>query len=218
MSITRITAVTVGLVGALSASPAQSQSAGGSEAEIALLKQQLKLLEQKLDKLQKQTAANTAAAATANAKAAAGKITALATAEDLVYKHQSIYQTSFDVTTYKLEVYDTDGDVIHTDNGNQAPFKAGGYAAAKEQLLRHVDDTNPDPQLAALEARIMDEANKLDIGPMGFGGSLTVGCCKITARNRLPASFFVSISYMCWAFRRQGVTLDAGGKIEKWLY
>jgi len=56
---------------------------------------------------------------------AAGKITALATAEDLVYKHQSIYQTSFDVTTYKLEVYDTDGDVIHTDNGNQAPFKAG---------------------------------------------------------------------------------------------
>jgi outer membrane protein OmpA-like peptidoglycan-associated protein len=55
---------------------------------------------------------------------AAGKITALATAEDLVYKHQSIYQTSFDVTGYKLEVYDTDGDIIHTDNGTQAPFKA----------------------------------------------------------------------------------------------
>ena len=55
----------------------------------------------------------------------AGKITALATAEDLVFKHQSIYQTSFDVTGYKLEVYDTDGDIIHNDNGSQAPFKAG---------------------------------------------------------------------------------------------
>lgn len=55
----------------------------------------------------------------------AGKITALANAEDLVFKHQSIYQTSFDVSSYKFEVYDTDGDVIHTDNGDQAPFKAG---------------------------------------------------------------------------------------------
>jgi MYXO-CTERM domain-containing protein len=61
----------------------------------------------------------------------AGKITALATAEDLVFKHQSIYQTSFDVTSYKFEVYDTDGDVIHTDNGNQAPFKAGDRVVLK---------------------------------------------------------------------------------------
>ncbi len=61
----------------------------------------------------------------------AGKITALATAEDLVYKHQSIYQTSFDVTSYKFEVYDTDGDVIHVDNGSQAPFKGGERVTLK---------------------------------------------------------------------------------------
>ena len=60
-----------------------------------------------------------------------GKITALATAEDLVFKHQSIYQTSFDVATYKFEVYDTDGDVIHTDNGSSAPFKAGDRIVLK---------------------------------------------------------------------------------------
>jgi phosphate-selective porin OprO/OprP len=48
---------------------AHAQSAGNSDAEIAALKQQLRLMEQKLDKLQKQTTANTAAAATANAKA-----------------------------------------------------------------------------------------------------------------------------------------------------
>ncbi|NBO92943.1 MAG: fumarate hydratase [Planctomycetia bacterium] len=96
--------------------------------------------------------------------------------------------------------------------------RAGGYAAAKEQLLRAVDDTNPDPQLAALEARILDEANRLEIGPMGFGGHLTIGGCKIAARNRLPASFFVSVAYMCWAFRRRGVVLSTEGDIREWLY
>ncbi|MHB1426835.1 MAG: FumA C-terminus/TtdB family hydratase beta subunit [Gemmataceae bacterium] len=96
--------------------------------------------------------------------------------------------------------------------------RAGGYEFAKEQLLRELDDANPVPELAALEARILDEANKLDIGPMGFGGKLTVGSCKIGARNRLPASFFVSIAYMCWAFRRRGVVLDAEGDVVEWLY
>jgi phosphate-selective porin OprO and OprP len=67
----RAAAAAVSLIGALITSQAQAQSAGGNDAEIALLKQQLRLMEQKLDKLQKQTAANTAAAASANAKAEA---------------------------------------------------------------------------------------------------------------------------------------------------
>src|SRR5581483_9116039 len=97
--------------------------------------------------------------------------------------------------------------------------RAVGYEHAKEQLLRELDDTNPDPKLAELEARILDEANTLDIGPMGFGGRLTVGGCKIGARNRLPASFFVSVAYMCWAYRRRGVVLDPEtGKATDWLY
>jgi fumarate hydratase class I len=96
--------------------------------------------------------------------------------------------------------------------------RATGYEFAKEQLLRDVDDTNPLPELAALEARILHDANQLDIGPMGFGGKLTVGSCKIGARNRLPASFFVSVAYMCWAFRRRGVILDAEGDAIEWLY
>ena len=96
--------------------------------------------------------------------------------------------------------------------------RATGYEYAKEQLLRELDDTNPDPKLAALEARILDEANQLDIGPMGFGGKLTVGACKVGARNRLPASFFVSVAYMCWAYRRRGVVLDTEGEVVEWLY
>lgn len=64
-----VDATVVGLLGALATSQAQAQSAGNAEAEIAALKQQLRLMERKLDALQKQTAANTAAAAKANAKA-----------------------------------------------------------------------------------------------------------------------------------------------------
>jgi fumarate hydratase class I len=96
--------------------------------------------------------------------------------------------------------------------------RATGYDFAKEQLLRDVDDTNHVPELAALEAEIMAEANRLDIGPMGFGGKLTLGACKVGARNRLPASFFVSIAYMCWAYRRRGVVLDGEGDVVEWLY
>ncbi|MFN4258021.1 MAG: FumA C-terminus/TtdB family hydratase beta subunit [Gemmataceae bacterium] len=96
--------------------------------------------------------------------------------------------------------------------------RASSYEHAKEQLLRELDDVNPVPELATLEARILEEANQLNIGPMGFGGKLTVGSCKIGARNRLPASYFVSVAYMCWAFRRRGVRLDADGNVVDWLY
>jgi fumarate hydratase class I len=95
---------------------------------------------------------------------------------------------------------------------------ASGYDFAKRQLLRNVDDTNSDPVLAQLEARIMNEANTLDIGPMGFSGKFTLGCCKVGKLNRLPASFFVSVAYMCWAYRRRGVVLDVNGKVMEWLY
>jgi fumarate hydratase class I len=57
--------------------------------------------------------------------------------------------------------------------------------------------------LAALEERLTSEANQMGIGPMGFGGQTTVIDTKITGMHRLPASFFVSVSYMCWAYRRR---------------
>lgn len=94
-----------------------------------------------------------------------------------------------------------------------------GYELAKQQLLRPLDDVNPDPDLAKLEDYIMANADKLGIGTMGFGGDVTLLGCKIGAYNRLPASFFVSVAYNCWAFRRLGVILDARtGAIKRWLY
>ena len=97
--------------------------------------------------------------------------------------------------------------------------RASGYHHAKLQLFRTLDDTNPDAVLAKLENEIMDEANKLGVGTMGFGGKASLIGCKITAVNRLPASFFISVAYDCWAFRRLGVLIDAkSGAIKKWLY
>ena len=65
----------------------------------------------------------------------------------------------------------------------------------------------------------MEEANRLGVGAMGFGGKASLIGCKIAAANRLPASFFVSVAYDCWAFRRLGVRLDASdGAITEWLY
>jgi fumarate hydratase class I len=97
--------------------------------------------------------------------------------------------------------------------------RSHGYELAKLQLFRMLDDVNPNPVLAKLETEIMDEANRLGVGAMGFGGKASLIGCKIMAANRLPASFFVSVAYDCWAFRRLGVRLDStNGAITKWLY
>jgi fumarate hydratase class I len=76
------------------------------------------------------------------------------------------------------------------------------YIESKEQLFRMLQDENPIPALATLEAELTDSLQSLGIGPMGFGGKTTILGVKIGARHRVPASFFVSISYMCWAYRR----------------
>jgi fumarate hydratase, class I len=97
--------------------------------------------------------------------------------------------------------------------------RASGLEVAKEQLLRVLGDSSPDPALAALEEEIVNISNGLGVGPMGFGGDTTLLSCKLTALNRLPASFFVSVSYACWAHRRRGVVLDPGtSAIMRWLY
>jgi fumarate hydratase class I len=94
---------------------------------------------------------------------------------------------------------------------------SGGFHA-KEQFLRKLDDHNPNRSLDRLERQIVRTSNSLGIGPMGFGGRTTLLGCKIGVLNRVPASYFVTVSYMCWAFRRQGVVLERNGSIVRWLY
>ncbi|MGD2078534.1 MAG: fumarate hydratase [Chloroflexota bacterium] len=86
--------------------------------------------------------------------------------------------------------------------------RGSSYIKSKQQLLRNLDDSNPDEDLAALEDRLYEEANELGIGPMGFGGKTTVLGVKVGAQHRLPASYFVSIAYMCWANRRASMDVS----------
>ncbi len=85
--------------------------------------------------------------------------------------------------------------------------RATGYEVAKEQLLRALNDKSPDTILAKLERQLLREANTLGIGPMGLGGKTTLLGVKLAARPRVPASFFVTIAYLCWAARRRTIEL-----------
>ncbi len=90
--------------------------------------------------------------------------------------------------------------------------RGASYVKAKEALLRPMGARHAEPALAALEERLYHDANELGIGPMGFGGKTTVLDVKVETLHRLPASYFVSVAYMCWANRHASmdVTLDTG--------
>ncbi|MFH1721912.1 MAG: fumarate hydratase [Candidatus Altiarchaeota archaeon] len=92
--------------------------------------------------------------------------------------------------------------------------RVSSMMAAKEQLFRELNDENPDPKLNRLEKKLLDELNSLGIGPMGFGGNTTVLGVKVGARHRHPASFFVSIAYLCWAARRGTMKVDSQGEVS----
>ena len=88
--------------------------------------------------------------------------------------------------------------------------RATGFEVAKEQLLRPLDEVSglrvAGCEVARLEKQLLREANSLGIGPMGLGGKTTLLGVKIASRPRVPASFFVTIAYMCWACRRKTAT------------
>jgi fumarate hydratase class I len=88
--------------------------------------------------------------------------------------------------------------------------RGAGYLASKQVLLDKIGAPNPDAKLAALETQLTDEANQLGIGPMGFGGKTTVLGIRIAGLSRLPASYFVTVSYMCWAYRRRTMAVKDG--------
>lgn len=95
--------------------------------------------------------------------------------------------------------------------------RSSGYMLAKMQLFRNLQDLNPVPVLASLEHTVLDQANTLGIGPMGLGGQTTLLGCKIGTAGRHPASYFVTVSYSCWATRRYRVELDGNGGIARWI-
>jgi fumarate hydratase, class I len=106
-------------------------------------------------------------------------------------------------------------DAVHKAQGRGCPpyvvgVGIGGLAdealkASKMQLFRDIADRNRDMELARLEAAILRDANSLGIGPMGLGGKTTLLAVKVAKQHRHPASYFVAVSFMCWAMRRKSI-------------
>lgn len=97
--------------------------------------------------------------------------------------------------------------------------RTSGFELAKKQLFRRIEDRNPDPELDQLEQEILQKTNTLNIGPMGLGGKTTLLGCKIGKSHRVPASFFVSVAYNCWAYRRLGILVDTeNGAVISWQF
>ena len=94
--------------------------------------------------------------------------------------------------------------------------RVSAFEESKRQLLRPLKDSSPVPELAELEDRLLQEGNELGIGPMGFGGTTTLLAVKIGVLDRVPACYFVTISYMCWADRKAAVSIDEEGDVT-WL-
>ena len=94
--------------------------------------------------------------------------------------------------------------------------RGSSFVCSKEQFLRPLDDSNPDPVLAELETSLLAELNEMGIGPSGFGGKTTVLGVKIGTRHRVPACYFVSVSYVCWAYRKAYMTVDGGEVRYDW--
>lgn len=78
---------------------------------------------------------------------------------------------------------------------------------AKEALMRDLNDVNPDPILAKLEHELVDEINRLGVGPMGFGGSTTALAVKINAYPCHIASLPVAINLQCHASRHKSMVI-----------
>ena len=82
-----------------------------------------------------------------------------------------------------------------------------GYQLAKSQLFRKLGTRSDNAELASLETQLLDDLNSMGIGPMGLGGKTTVLDVFIAAQHRHPATYYVSVAYMCWACRRRSMTI-----------
>ena len=78
---------------------------------------------------------------------------------------------------------------------------------AKKALLRKLDDINPDTDLAAKEAELLDAINKLGIGPMGLGGKTTCLGVKMLVAPCHIASLPLAVNIQCHSSRHEEVEL-----------
>jgi len=78
---------------------------------------------------------------------------------------------------------------------------------AKKSLLRHVGSPNPDPEWAAREQELLDEINKLGVGPMGLGGKVTALAVHVEVMGCHITALPVAVNIECHSHRHKEAVL-----------
>lgn len=85
---------------------------------------------------------------------------------------------------------------------------------AKRALLRPIGSRNPDPAVAALEADLLEEVNRLGIGPQGLGGAVTALAVHIEHAYTHISQNPVAVNIQCWRGLRAAARVYANGRWE----
>jgi fumarate hydratase subunit alpha len=78
---------------------------------------------------------------------------------------------------------------------------------AKKSLLRELGEANPDQEVAAIEGQLLEEVNRLGIGPQGLGGRITAMAVHVLMEPCHIASLPVAVNIQCHASRHKEVVL-----------
>jgi fumarate hydratase subunit alpha len=90
--------------------------------------------------------------------------------------------------------------------GIGGPFERAALLA-KKALTRRSGEPNPDPELAVLEAELLDAINATGIGPAGYGGTVTALAVHIESFPTHIAAFPVAVNLDCHSHRTSSVEL-----------
>jgi fumarate hydratase subunit alpha/L(+)-tartrate dehydratase alpha subunit len=87
-------------------------------------------------------------------------------------------------------------------------------ALAKRAILRPVGEPHPEPDIAALEAQLLDAINETGIGPQGLGGRTTSFAVHVEYAATHISMNPVAINIQCWRGERARATIGRNGEVR----
>lgn len=85
---------------------------------------------------------------------------------------------------------------------------------SKKALMRPVGSHNPNERAAGFERMIEEGLNKINIGPGGLTGRLSVMGVNVEQAARHPSCLAVGVSVGCWGHRRAAIRIGADMSYE----
>jgi fumarate hydratase subunit alpha/L(+)-tartrate dehydratase alpha subunit len=85
---------------------------------------------------------------------------------------------------------------------------------AKEAVWRPIGEASADPDLAKLEAELLDAINLTGFGPMGLGGDTTALAVMVEAAYTHITQNPVAVTLQCWRGERASARVFPDGHVE----